>query len=231
LAGITLDDGGVLLPVASLPNTAIGFGDSITEGVGVDKLFTSWQVLDASNARASWFPMVCAALECEYGQIGTGGQGMVNPSMVVPPLPESWHLYDAKASRLTGNLLLPEPDYIFCAMGTNDFKNGDINQPEDITIAYTGWLAAVRAACPKSRIFCIVPPFGWHRQEILTAVTTRNRAGDDLVHFIDTAAVKDGYSTASKPSKFAYDGVHPSVYGNAMLAVHIIAEVQKILCR
>ena len=49
---------------------AIAFGDSITEGVGVDGLFTSWQKLDVNNARETWFPIVCAALDCEYGQPG-----------------------------------------------------------------------------------------------------------------------------------------------------------------
>lgn len=55
---------------------AIGYGDSITEGVGVDGLFTSWSLIGVNNARATWFPLVCAVLDCEYGQLGSGGWGM-----------------------------------------------------------------------------------------------------------------------------------------------------------
>jgi hypothetical protein len=126
VAGITLDAGGAVLPCKIRPKKAIGFGDSITEGVGVDALFTSWQRLGPNNARAAWFPIVCAALDCEYGQLGSGGQGMTRP-IEMPPLLKTWDRYDTETSRLTDGLLLPEPDFIFCAMGTNDFGK-DISQ-------------------------------------------------------------------------------------------------------
>ena len=41
-----------LLPHPRAAQVAIAFGDSITEGVGVDGLFTSWQKLAVNNARA-----------------------------------------------------------------------------------------------------------------------------------------------------------------------------------
>lgn len=228
VTGIILADGGKLYRQESRSKKAIGFGDSITEGVGVDGLFTTWQQLGVNNARGSWLPIVCIALDCEYGQLGSGGQGMVNNTMIVPPLPQTWDRYDATASRLTNGKILPEPDYIFCAMGTNDFKNQDITQPENITAAYTGWLESVRKACPHAWIFCVVPPFGWHRDEINIAVETRKKAGDERVNMIDTAAVKNGFIPGNHPSQLAYDGVHPSAYGNALLATVIISEIQKI---
>jgi hypothetical protein len=89
VAGISLDAGGSLLPCTARPRKAIGFGDSITEGVGVDGLFTSWQSLGVNNARGTWFPVVCAALGCEYGQLASGGQGMSRP-IEMPPLPQTW---------------------------------------------------------------------------------------------------------------------------------------------
>jgi lysophospholipase L1-like esterase len=230
IAGLAVDAGGSLQPCSKRPKKAIGFGDSITEGVGVDGLFTSWQKLDVNNARASWFPIVCSGLNCEYGQLGSGGQGMVNKVMAVPPLPQTWDHYDAATSRLTGKLLLPEPDYVFCAMGTNDFEQ-DISRPNNITEDYTRWLVAVREACPNTRVFCVVPPFGWHIEEIRAAVAARNQAGDARVHLIDTAAVKDGFRPGTQPTQLAYDGVHPSVYGNALLATTIAVEVQKVLSK
>jgi hypothetical protein len=120
LAGLAIDAVGTTLPTPTRTRRAIGFGDSITEGVGVDGLFTSWQSLGVNNARATWFPIVCAALDCEYGQLGSGGQGMTRP-IEMPPLPLTWDRYDPTTTRLTGGRLLPEPDYIFCALGTNDF--------------------------------------------------------------------------------------------------------------
>jgi hypothetical protein len=228
IAGMELAAGGSLLPCPQRPKRAIGFGDSIFEGVGVDGLFTSWQLLGVSNARATWLPIVCAGLGCEYGQLGSGGQGMSTKLMAMPPLVETWDHYDAAASRLTGKLLLPEPDYVFCGMGTNDFQQ-DISRPLDITEDYTRWLTAVRAACPHTRIFCVVPPLGWHAREIQAAVTARHNAGDRRVHLIDTAPLKGEFRTGNKPTRLAYDGVHPSIYANALLGTLIAVEVQKVL--
>jgi lysophospholipase L1-like esterase len=228
LAGIALDHSARLVPVPVRPRKAIGFGDSIIEGVGVEGRFTSWQGLEVNRAAGSWFPLVCAALGCEYGQLGTGGQGILNKSMEIPPLLQTWDHYDAYTSRLTDNLLLPEPDYVFCGMGTNDFQDRDPKKPCDISDAYLQWLTAVRKACPTADIFCVVPPFGWHFKEIQTAVTVRNQAGDRSVYLIDTAPLKDGFDPENQPSRYAYDGCHPSLYGNAMLASLITAEVQKI---
>ena len=230
IAGIALDAGGVLLLPPTRSKKAIGFGDSITEGVGIDGFFASWQQLGVNNAKGTWLPLACNALGCEYGQLGSGGQGMVNKTMAVPPLPQSWDHYDAHTSRLIGGRLLPEPDYVFCGMGTNDFE-GDIDHPNDITDDYTRWLTAVRAACPATRIFCVVPPFGWHLAEIQAAVDARNRAGDGRVHVIDTAPLKDGFDTRNRPSRLAHDGCHPSLYGSALLGALVAAEVQKVESR
>ena len=114
-------------------------------------------------------------------------------------------------------------------MGTNDFRTTAGNREQlDITDAYTLWLAAVRKACPRSLCFCVVPPLGWHASEIAAAVAARNRAGDRGVYLIDTAPLKAAFHE-SQGTHLAPDGVHPSVYGNAMLATLIAVEVQKIL--
>jgi hypothetical protein len=228
IAGIELAADGSLLSCPQRSKRAIGFGDSIFEGVGVDGLFTSWQLLGVSNARATWFPIVCAGLDCEYGQLGAGGQGMATKLMAMPPLPETWDHYDAATSRLAGKLLLPEPDYVFCGMGTNDFQQ-DISRPIDITKDYTRWLTAVRAACPNARIFCVVPPLGWHAAEIQAAVAARHKADDRRVHLIDTAPLRSAFRSGNKPTRLAYDGVHPTIYANALLGSLIAVEVQKVL--
>jgi len=222
VAGLSLDDGGSLAACPKRAGRAIGFGDSITEGVGVDGLFTSWQSLGMNSARGTWFPVVCATLDCEYGQFGSGGQGMVR-ELEMPGLPKTWDHYDAAASRLTDGLLLPEPDYVFCNMGTNDF--GGI----DITGAYTGWLEAVRRACPHARIFCVVPPSGVHRGEIGAAVKTRNNADDPAVHVIDIPSLNAAITAHTGATQLCYDGVHPTVQGQGIFGACIAAQVRQVL--
>jgi lysophospholipase L1-like esterase len=223
IAGLSLDDDGTLDAYPKRAKRAIGFGDSITEGVGVDGLFTSWQKLDVNNARGSWFPVVCAALDCEYGQFGSGGQGMVK-DLEMPGLPKTWDHYDAATSRLTNGLLLPEPDYVFCNMGTNDFGG------TDITGAYTDWLASVRKACPHTQVFCVVPPSGVHRDEIRAAVAARTAADDHAVHLIDIPAL-NATITVHPPgaTQLCCDGVHPTVQGQGIFAACIVAQVQQEL--
>ncbi len=221
LAGLALDATGSLLPTPARPRRAIGFGDSITEGVGGDGLFTSWQSLGVNNSRATWLPIVCSALNCEYGQLGSGGQGMTR-AIHLPPLPETWDRHDPTTSRLTDGLLLPEPDEIYCAMGTNDYD-------KDITADYLRWLVAMRKACPHTRFFCIVPTLGVHRAEVTAAVAVRNQASDMRVHLIDTAPLQSLFRANQGATQLAHDGVHPSEYGQALLGALIAVEAQKIL--
>ncbi len=76
----------------------------------------------------------------------------------------------------------------------------------------------------------MIPPLGWHADQVATAVTARNRSGDRRVYLIDTAPLKAAFHE-SHGTQLAADGVHPSVYGNAMLATRIAVEVQKVLSR
>ena len=223
LVGITLDAGAEVVAPTIKPRRAIGFGDSITEGVGTDGLFTSWQSLGVNNARGTWLPIVCAALDCEYGQLGSGGQGMTR-EIHLPPLTQSWDHFDAATSRLTEGLLLPEPDYVFCAMGTNDYE-------KDITADYTSWLSAMRKACPGAHFFCIVPPLQVHREEITAAVAARRQAGDTGVHLIETASLAALFCAGQGATQVAYDGVHPSQLGQALLGAVVTAQAQQALDR
>lgn len=222
LGGIEMDEGGLLLPCPKRAKTAIAFGDSITEGVGVDSKFIVWTELSPNNALGTWFPILCSALDCEYGQFGSGGQGMVREGMQMPPLPVTWDRYDPQTSRLTGGLLLPEPDYVFCAMGQNDL-------PEiSVTEAYTEWLAAVRKACPHSRIFCIVPLSQVHRDEIAAAVEMTR---DKKVYLIDMPelARKLFNPAAGGATAYCYDQAHPTQLGQAIYGANVAARVQKII--
>jgi hypothetical protein len=226
LAGLELAAGGRLVEHAVRPGRALFFGDSITEGVGVDGLFTGYQHLAVNNARCTWPALVAAALDCEYGQLGSGGFGMCvrirnhRDEIQMPPLPETWDRYDHATSRLVGGRLLPEPDHVFCQVGTND-------QGLVITDAYVAWLAAVRAACPDTRIFCVAYSLFGHGEEVAAAVAARRAAGDARVHLIDIAPLRPliGYGTTA----YTYDRVHPGQFGEAFLGSFIAAQAGRIL--
>ncbi|MFN0052553.1 MAG: GDSL-type esterase/lipase family protein [Planctomycetales bacterium] len=221
LAGFVLEEPGRVQAVKRRAKRAMAFGDSITEGVGTDGLFTSWQLLLVNNARATWFPLVCAALDCEYGQLGSGGQGMTR-AIHLPPLTQTWDRYDDSSTRLVDGRLVPEPDYVFCNMGTNDYE-------KDITADYVSWLTAVRQACPNTHFFCIVPTLGVHQAEVEAAVATRRTEGDRRVFSIDPAPLRHAFRVGQGATQLAHDGVHPSAYGHALLGALIAAESQKLL--
>jgi lysophospholipase L1-like esterase len=222
LAGFALDDGATLADVELRPKRMIGFGDSITEGVGVEAYFHGWNDISPNNAEKTWVPLLASALDCEYGQLGSSGLGMVKP-LEVPPLPESWSMYDAGHSKLQNGALVPEPDYIFNNLGTND--------PDDanITPVYTQWLADVRKAAPHARLFAIVPLMGKHRAEIIAAVKARNAAGDTRVWLIDLPELQPWFHYTPDGTALAHEGVHPTADGHALFAAHLSMKVQKIL--
>lgn len=143
----------------------------------------------------------------------------------MPGLPKTWDHYDAATSRITDGKLRPEPDYLFCCMGTNDF--GGI----DITAAYQDWLAAVRAACPHTQVFCVVPPSGVHRDEIGTAVNARGAAGDRAVHIIDIPSLNSVITAHTGATQLTCDGVHPTVHGQGLFAAGIVAQVKEALSK
>jgi hypothetical protein len=221
LAGLKIETNGEIQKCPRRRRFAIAFGDSITEGVGVEGLFKSWQELSVNNARTTWFPLVASALDCEYGQLGSGGQGLVLIHEL-PPLADTWDHYDPKTSRLQNGRLAPEPDYMFCAMGTND-------PGKDITQNYIAFLQEFRVACPQTQLFCIVPPLGVHAAEVAAAVQARNASGDTRVHLIDLLRMREQFRAGQGSTQLAYDGVHPSVFGQAMLSTEITNEVQKVI--
>jgi lysophospholipase L1-like esterase len=222
IAGLALDDGATLGDVTLRPKRMIGFGDSITEGVGVEARFTNWGDISPNNADKTWVPLLAGALDCEYGQLGSSGLGMVKPHEVTP-LPQSWSRYDAAHSKLQNGLLVPEPDYIFNNLGTNDLASVNIEK------VYTQWLADVRKTAPHARLFAVVPLMGMHRDEIAAAVKVRNDAGDPQVYLIDLPELQPWFHFTSEGTALAHEGVHPTAEGHAIFATHLAMKVQKIL--
>jgi lysophospholipase L1-like esterase len=222
VAGLALDDGATLADVPRRAGNMIGFGDSITEGVGVEAYFHQWGDISPNNAEKTWVPLLASALDCEYGQLGSSGLGMVKP-LEVPALPQSWSMYDAAHPKLQDGRLVPEPDYIFNNLGTNDPVS------MDITPVYTQWLVDIRKAAPHARLFAIVPLMGVHREEIAAAVKARQDAGDARVWLIDLPELQPWFHYTPSGTALAHEGVHPTAQGHALFATHLAMKVQKIL--
>ncbi len=224
--GLVLDEGGKISVYPKRPKYALCFGDSITEGVGAVGHFTTWDETSPNSARVTWFPVVCEALDCEYGQAGSGGHGIQQRTMEIPPLVDSWSYLWQDTSRLKHGKLIPSPDYIFCNMGTND------NSPEgrhtvDFVTPYLKWLKDIRKAAPKAMIFMVVPPNGVHRENISTVLA---KCGDKNVYIIDTPRLNNRITVRPPtPTSLTSDAVHPNEYGHALFGATVAVEAQKII--
>ncbi|MBO7393313.1 MAG: hypothetical protein J6U98_03825 [Abditibacteriota bacterium] len=221
--GFETEDNGVTAEQSVRPKTIIGYGDSITEGVAVDGYLklSNWDNIAVNNARCSWLPIVAAALDCEYGQVGVSAIGFTKGEDDWPLFQQSWDRYDAYESRLVKGRFDPEPDYIMLSMGTND-KFNDV-----FTAAYAGWMKKVRIAAPNAVLVLIVPPSGSHRDQINKAVEA---SSDDNIILIDTPETNEQvHLRAGAATGMAYDALHPNMYGQAVYASGIAARLSKAL--
>jgi lysophospholipase L1-like esterase len=223
IAGLSLDHDGVLTPTRRRAKRAIGWGDSITEGVGVDGHFTSWTALAPNNAMGTWFPIMAQALDAEFGQLGSGGAAIAVPIPGgLPALVDAWSIFDSDGtSRLSQGRLMPEPDYLFSNLGTNDAA--------DPSAAYADWLRSVRAAAPRTVIFVVVPINGRWRAELAGLVGRLHAAGERRICLIDCPHLQAGASARGFPTSMAFDGCHPTLYGEALFGAAIAVQASRFL--
>lgn len=224
ITSATLDAGAASAAPTIRSGRLVWFGDSITEG----QYTNSSGSLPAANSAylaAPW--MVARALNCEHGQIGFSLQGFSQAGYGnVPALSSAYSLYSAGRSRLSGGVLSPAPDYVVCWHGTNGSPSvSDIQT----------MVGNFRTIAPTARIFMIVPPGGYVRSNISTAVSNYLAANtsERRVHVIDLGSAEDAGLTNSSggaPTAKAFDGRHPSGVWHARLASMIQQRIGNI-CR
>ena len=145
---LVFDPGAVLSPPVLRPKRALFLGASYEQAF-FGHLLLKGPIYKMVDASISWPFFVAYAFDCEYGQVGIGGQGWVRPGGGYPAFPESWEHFDATHPKHFGHDL----DYVFIHFAENDAARSDA----DIERAVASWIPAARAAFgPNTRIFIIL---------------------------------------------------------------------------
>lgn len=225
ITGMVLDPDGASVPSTPRPRQMVFLGDSITEGIRTESDVEDWY---RDNDGTHAYTAACAAaLNAEFGVIGTPGQGWTvapssNPGSV-PALPGSWSDYFHGSPRVFS----PPPDYVVAMEGTNDvFAAAD---PNRVSRAVQDWLGNVRSALPTSRIFLTVEFGGFERD----AVTAGFHAYQATAHDASTYLIDLGPSAQTGLTGFvkggtaqSYDGVHPNAAMSQVLGQQLAAAIQ-----
>jgi lysophospholipase L1-like esterase len=158
---LEFDAGATLSPPALRPRRALILGDSnIQAYFGEPTTGPYYKYVDYT---LSWPGAVAFAFDSEFGQIGVGSTGWIQPGQGgYPAMPEWWKEYSAGHPR---DLSL-QPDYVWVALGANDHNV----EPTRLTAVIVAWLAQARQAFPAADIFCLVPFHGENRAAVTAAV-------------------------------------------------------------
>lgn len=207
IVGLTVDAGGVVsLPPDVRPNTYIGMGDSIVEGVRAAGTTTE----PADHGRSS--PVFIAPhLSAEVGIIGYGATGWeTSGSGGRPAFPITWKYHSAGRPI---DFSTP-PTYMSVMHGYNGTTSAS---------TVTAWLTDARMTLGATTwIFVLIAPSGRAAQAVMAGVATYQAANpsDTRVVFIDYSGTvsSDGLNQFGTPSAKSVDGVHPYEATNQLIA-------------
>lgn len=216
VVGIRVNSGTLTTPTIRT-NIALVLADSIGGGyyvVGTTDASTS------HDAFYSFVPALMASLDCEYGVVAYGGQGVlkgqgnVTASDTHPALysataaNKSWDKYRKGVSRttVTGQVT---PNYVFIHAGTNDGAT-------DITTGVTSLISDMRATWANAYLFFLCNPMRTKASQLSAGVAA---ASDNKAKYIDFPTA---LYTQGKPSVYSSDGAsngtHPNTIGGAVSA-------------
>ena len=176
-----------------------------------------------NNARETWFPIVCAALDCEYGQLGSGGLAMTR-KLNLPPLPQIWDHHDPATSRSSTACCCPSLITSSAVSARTTLRR---TSPRT---TLPGWLRRGTVAHGPG---CSVLSrrWGFTGKKSRRPSKSAKRGRDSRVHVIDPRGSPTGFRAGRGATHLAFDGVHPSGYGQGMLGALIAVEAQKVLSR
>lgn len=215
LLNLQFSSGATLSAYTPRAKTCIFWGDSYLQGYfGAPTGGAYYLLVDAT---LGWPFMVAgqSGLNCEYMQVGIGGQGWGHSgggSSGFPPFPSTWNGYDSTHAKT-----LTCPDYTIVAQGVNDASVADAT----VTAAVTAWIPAFRAVCATSKVFILQNIAQLKKAAIQAGVTA---AADPLVYVIDpgseyTNATFNGCSVASwaAPDCLHLNSTYQGILGVAVM--------------
>ena len=201
--GLLLDDGAKTLKPDTSPNLIEWIGDSITTG------YTDAQ------ANVSDYAWLCSdSLHCEHTQIAYPGINLVSGY----PHNGMDQQYFKERSLAYPDAALWDfqrytPKLIVINLGTNDTNHKIADSL--FQKVYTDFLVKIRAKFPKAQIFAMRTFCKTKIGATSAAVKSRNDAGDQAVHYIDTT------DWLTETDDFT-DHTHPSIKGHIKAAKHLM---------
>ena len=214
---IVVDGGASLLPASLRPKRALFLGASYEQAYfGLQKL--DGPVYTYVDSSLSWPFFVAYGLDCEYGQVGIGGQGWVRPgSGGYPAFPASWDHFDQGNAKTFRHDL----DYVFVHFAENDAaEDGAAVQK-----AVTSWIPAARAAFGNdAKIFIILSLPQIQSGPVKAGVRA---AADPQTYLVDPGTefrhvVFSGGPTWASPD----DGIHPDAVHQSLFTAFVIRQAQ-----
>jgi lysophospholipase L1-like esterase len=219
-------------PSASLaaysPNGAsagklLAIGDSITRGWRADINRSSGNAYTTIQRRMS------ESLGYDYSCIAYNGWGLITTGSVggAGAAIDSWTNYSSGRSRLSGGLLIEQPDMVVMNLGYNDSVYNNLAQQ---TAAVLAMLNDIRAKCTSAKIIVIVPLSQALAQAINDAFTTFADSNSSLIDLGTFGTVGiEAYTAAG--TLYSDDGIHPDALNNARLASRAIRTLTKKMAK
>jgi hypothetical protein len=173
------------------------------------------------DASLSWPFFVAYGMGCEYGQVGIGSQGWINPGNGgYPPFPVSWDHFDAAHAKTFAHDL----DYVFVHMAEND----NSQDPAAVEKAVAAWIPRARAAFGSgTRIFIILSLPQIRSAPIVAGVKEANDAKtfvlDPGTEYLRT--VFSGGPTWASPG----DGIHLDAVHQSLFTAFVTKQAQECL--
>jgi hypothetical protein len=215
---LVFDAGAKLAPPLLRPKRALFLGASYEQAYFglTDESLPMYQRVDAS---LSWPFFVAYGFDCEYGQVGIGGQGWARPGGGgYPAFPVSWNHFDRAHAKTFGHDL----DYVFVHLAENDAAWGDA----EVQRAVTAWIPAARAVFgPRTRIFIILSLPQIKSEPIRAGVRA---AADARTYLLDPGDEFRRTTFAGGPTWASRDGIHPDAIHQAIFTAFVTRQAQAI---
>lgn len=226
--GLSLSDGGELLPAPPRPARKIEFiGDSWVCGYGNEATNVHCDDLRPyENANRAFALVTARELKAEAHLVCYSGRGLVRnygdpQCQSTEPFP---HLLDRRLCAEPENRWDAAawiPDAVVIHLGTNDFSTEPHPHFRDFAESGAALLARLRSSYPQASIFWFAPTDWPHcRQAVEAAVDARRRVGDERIHCV-------GYPPVP-PSQMGCD-YHPNVKVHQKLATRLTQALRQKL--